>query len=138
MKKLNILSAVPTLISNAVGFALYPHISKIVEQKFRITRVSTAWIISPSGKMVVELPYFRAYRIHKKRFWGFSTAKPRIFWWEKILKHIRVIKYEQENFEALSTIVDMVPTIIFLGYMVSAVASLRKDLQLEYANDLRP
>lgn len=94
--------------------------------------IRTAWVISPSGKLIAEFSYNTAFRIYRKRQkqgWNFSTIKPHVPYWKRLFKLVKVIPFKDVLFEGLNSIVSLMPTLIYVGFMAGAAGKLTAEVR---------
>lgn len=121
-----------TIITNAVqsilGMALYHPIVKAMEELTVecFEYVHTAWLISPSGRLIAEFPFTNAFRIYRKRReqgWNISTIKPQIPYWKRIFKIVKILPFKQPNIGYINTILGIAPMITYMAAIAGAIKS---------------
>ena len=118
----NTNGVVKGLVATVIGVTVSSVIDSIIEPNPDLKWIETAWIVSPTGKTVVELPYNLAMRIHRKRGWKFSSFEPYIPWWE-IRFHGVIIRPLAQGYKSL---IALMPTIVASSIIVSAMKSLKQ------------
>ena len=66
-------TVIKSMMTTIVGVRLYGIISDLLEDGIESTQL---WITSPSGKTTVELPFYTALRVIRKRNWTLTEVEP--------------------------------------------------------------